>query len=86
MPDFSGHGLLTVCDGVHHQTPAGDSHSHEGACPFSIGAIYEFSGIEAPVIIPPVYAVAIDVPFFASPFEQNIYFSNTSPRSPPFFS
>lgn len=98
MPDFSGRGLLVICDGIDHQAVSGHdphaghtahehgSHNNAGVCPFSVGATYSVEGIKAPLIPPPVYAVAVIVYRTPLLFTQDLNFGNGSPRSPPFFS
>ncbi len=89
MPDFSGHGMLTLCDGVHHHMQtgkAGESQNHHtDICPFSVGATYGFSGIAAPLLTPPVFTLTLA--FFEPPaLATQAIPANTPARAPPLFS
>lgn len=90
MPDFSGHGLLVMCDGVDHMAGlAGempDCPHHKKACPFSVASIDGFKGLHVPVIMPSVYGVLADFSFVSLRLVPFTDFSNASPRSPPYFS
>jgi hypothetical protein len=89
MPDFSGHGVLKICDGVHHQAAgqeSGKSGGKESPCPFSVGAVYDAPASHPPLQIAAAFTM-IRRPSSASFIHAKIRaFCNASPRSPPAFS
>jgi hypothetical protein len=98
MPDFSGHGLLVLCDGIDHQAMSAREahaahaghdhacHSHSGVCPFSVGIIYSSDGITPPLINPPIYDAEAVALTEAAPPKRRADYGSASPRSPPAFS